>query len=244
MRQSISYTLKFIAFSAFLAIVVLVFGFCGHFSNKSSKTFLSEKEKTGINIIIDAGHGGEDGGAAANGVVEKDLNLSISKYLYQYFLLSPYNVHMTRDTDVLLYKKGEEKHKKKYDITNRIEYAKNFDNAVFISIHQNKFEIPKYKGLQVYYSPNNLLSENLAGIIQSNNKLFIDSDNKRQIKKADKKIRLLDTLEMPAVLVECGFLSNYEEANKLKDSEYQKKIAFNIFISVLQFMEENGDGLL
>ena len=244
MRQSLSYTLKFIVFSAFFAIVVLVFGFSGLFSKKSKGTFFSTKERTKINIIIDAGHGGEDGGAVANGVVEKDINLSVSKYLFQYFLLSPCDVHMTRATDVLLYKEGQEKRKKQYDITNRIEFANSFESAVFIRIHQNKFEIPKYKGLQVHYSPNNDLSENLAEIIRSNNNLFIDPENKRQIKKADKKIRVLNTLEMPAVLVECGFLSNSDEADKLKDSEYQKKIAFNIFISVLQFMEENGDGIL
>ncbi len=243
MRANISNTVKFIVFSLVLALFVLIFAFFGPSFDKSKNVLSDKIEKEKINIIIDAGHGGEDGGATANGVIEKDINLEISKYLYQYFLLSPYSVHMTRKDDVLLYEAGQEKKKKQYDITNRIKYAENFDNALFISIHQNKFEIPKYYGLQVYFSPNSNLSENLAEKIQSNNKLFIDESNKRNIKKADKNIRILNTLKMPAVLVECGFISNYEEANKLKDSVYQEKIAFNIFISVLQFINENGECL-
>ena len=233
------FSLKFIVFSLILAFSVVLL------SLKNIKLFVpvtgySNTEEIEVNFIIDPGHGGEDGGANANGVTEKDINLAISSYLYHYLCLSKHNTHMTRNDDRLLYNAGEENRKKYHDLKNRVEFTSSFDNAVFISIHQNKFEIPKYKGLQVYYSPNNSLSESLAKRVQDNTKLFIDTQNNREIKKADNKIRVLNSLKVPAVLVECGFLSNSEEAARLSDTEYQKKLAFVIFISALQFFEENG----
>ncbi len=232
------FSLKFIIFSLILALFVVLL------SARNIKLFVpvieQKAQETIVNFIIDPGHGGEDGGASANGVTEKDINLAVSEFLYDYMCLSKHNTHMTRSDDRLLYKPGEESRKKYHDLINRVEFASNFDNAVFISIHQNKFEIPKYKGLQVYYSPNNSLSESLAKCVQDNTKAYLDTQNNREIKKADNKIRVLNSLKAPAVLVECGFVSNPEEAARLSDTEYQKKLAFVIFISALQFLEENG----
>lgn len=233
------FSLKFIIFSLILLLCVILL------SARNIKLFVPamEQSKTGetsVNFIIDPGHGGEDGGATANGVTEKDVNLAVSSYLYDYLSLSKYNAHMTRRDDRLLYNAGEENRKKYHDLVNRVKFASSFDNAVFISIHQNKFEISKYKGLQVYYSPNNSLSESLAKRVQNNTKIYLDTQNNREIKRADNNIRVLSSLKIPAILVECGFISNPEEAEKLSDAEYQKKLAFIVFISALQFLEENG----
>lgn len=202
-----------------------------------------------LTIVLDPGHGGEDGGAAVDGILEKELNLSICEKIKTLFALSGYPVCMTRTEDKLLYEPGEESRKKYYDLVHRAEFASSFENALFISIHQNKFEIPKYKGLQVYYSHNHPLSEAFAVCIQTNMRTHLDPANHREIKKADHRIRVLSTLEMPAVLVECGFLSNPEEAARLTSEAYQKKLAYILFLSTLQFIEfnefseENGESL-
>lgn len=235
--------LKFILFAAVLSAIVLIFSLKNliGISDLYVKSFSEQIPLGNINIIIDPGHGGEDGGATVDGVMEKDLNLAISRNLSCFLKLSGYNSQMTREDDILLYNAGQESRKKYYDLENRVKFANNFENAVFLSIHQNKFEIPKYKGLQVYYSPNTPESSRFAQIIQSNAQRFLAPDNQRQIKKADNKIRVLDKLHIPAVLVECGFLSNYEEAQMLSDDDYQKKLAFMIFISTIQFLNENGE---
>lgn len=237
-----AYALKFVIFAAVLSAIILVFSLnnFGPLSYLYIDTNTSKITSDSINIIIDPGHGGEDGGASANGILEKDINLAISVSLNSFFELSGYNSHLTREDDRLLYNAGEENRKKYHDLENRVKYANEFENPVFLSIHQNKFEIPKYKGLQVYYSPNNSQSLQLAENIQSNARTFLDTQNKREIKKADHKIRVLDKLQMPAVLVECGFLSNYDEAQLLSDKSYQNKLAFIVFISTIKFLEENG----
>ena len=209
------------------------------FQNADTQKVLNASERRSIHMIPDAGHGGEDGGATANGVCEKDVNLALTKDLASFLSLTPYTVNPTRTDDRLLYGAGEENRKKYYDLTRRVRFASQLDNAVFISIHQNKFEIPKYKGLQVYYSKNHPLSKNLAETVQKNAKAYLDPTNNREIKKADHRIRVLNSLQIPAVLIECGFLSNPEEAKLLASREYQKKIAFTVFISTITFVEND-----
>lgn len=209
------------------------------FQNADTQKVLNAFERRSIHLIPDAGHGGEDGGATANGVCEKDVNLALTKDLASFLSLTPYTVNPTRTDDRLLYGAGEENRKKYYDLTRRVRFASQLDNAVFISIHQNKFEIPKYKGLQVYYSKNHPLSKNLAETVQKNAKAYLDPTNNREIKKADHRIRVLNSLQIPAVLIECGFLSNPEEAKLLASREYQKKIAFTVFISTITFVEND-----
>ncbi len=229
----------FFLFFLLVSAVFVVFSTFGNLIYKAVPAgTTSFKVNTNVNLIIDPGHGGEDGGAISNGVVEKDLNLEISKKLRDFFLLTGINTHMTREDDRLLYKPGEENRKKYHDISNRISFVNTFENPVFISIHQNKFEIPKYKGLQVYYSKNHTSSEKLAEIIQTNTRTHLTPDNTREIKAADSKIRVLNSLNVPAVLVECGFISNEQEARTLSDSQYQNKLAFIIFISSLNFLQE------
>ena len=189
-------------------------------------------------IVIDAGHGGLDGGAVtSDGTPEKQINLEISQKLYSMFSLSNVSCVMTRSDDRMLYEEEQSSRKKFYDLKNRVDLAKSFEKPVFLSIHQNKFPIKRYSGLQVYYSKNNPSSKILADIIQDNTKTYFQPDNNRATKKAGSSIYVLNNLDVPAVLVECGFLSNENEADLLKEFEYQKKIAFTIFISVMEFLE-------
>ena len=203
---------------------------------------VSNSEIPTFTVVIDAGHGGEDGGAVGvSGVLEKDLNLEISKELHCLFSLTDIPVVMTRTCDEMLYKDGQENNKKTYDLRNRVEKTNSVSSPLFISIHQNKFPVEKYKGLQVYYSGNNQQSKNVAQLIQKKTSTFLQTDNKREIKKAGRSIYILHRLDCPAVLVECGFLSNKDEEALLNTELYKRKIAFVIFSSVMDFMNENSE---
>ncbi len=203
---------------------------------------VSNREIPSFTVVIDAGHGGEDGGAVGvSGILEKDLNLEISKELYNLFSLTDIPVVMTRTNDKMLYEDGQENNKKTYDLKKWLEMSNSVNSPLLISIHQNKFPVEKYKGLQLYYSGNNEQSKSIAGIIQKKTSTFLQTDNKREIKKAGRSIYILHRLECPAVLVECGFLSNKEEESLLNTELYRRKIAFVIFSSVMDFMNENSE---
>ena len=195
-----------------------------------------------ITIVIDAGHGGEDGGCEGNGLVEKDLNLDISMRLASLLREAGVNVVMTRETDILLYDtnsdyKGQ---KKAQDVRKRLEIAKNQENPLLVSIHMNYFPQTQYSGLQVWYSTNDARSRILANLIQSNNKNALQPNNKRGIKEATSSIFLLHNATFPAVLIECGFLSNTEEAHTLTDAEYRQKLAEVIFNSIMTYISNNN----
>lgn len=191
-------------------------------------------------VIIDAGHGGFDGGAvASDGTVEKDINLSIALYLQEY--LSFFNIEtiMIRDTDCSVEDDGLNtiRQKKTSDLHNRMKVMEETDNGIFVSIHQNKYSDGKYSGTQVFYSPKTKdESQVLAQTIQDYIVNTLQKDNTRQIKECGTSVFLMYNAVKPAVLVECGFLSNYEETNKLKTSEYQKKIAFCIAMGIQNYL--------
>ncbi len=241
-RPFIGFILIVILF-IFLSIIFLISGSLLPQSRaEHSHTASSDGVDRKTYIIIDAGHGGEDGGAVSfDGLLEKDLNLYIAKKLSAFFCLSDAVPVMTRVSDCLLYSSGQENRKKFHDINNRITFANSFENSIFVSIHQNKFPIRKYKGFQVYCSPNNAESSVLGTLMQSNIRELLQNDNNRQIKLSDGKIRVLDSLNMPAVLAECGFLSNGEEARLLGTDEYKNKISYILYASILQYISENGD---
>lgn len=183
-------------------------------------------------IIIDAGHGGEDGGTQSeSGILEKHINLEISTALNDIFSFFGYNTVMTRSEDRLSY--GNEcdtmRKKKVSDIHNRMRIMENNPDSLFLSIHQNHYEGKSSWGTQVFYSDNNKKSEKIAESIQKTVASDIQKENKRMIKKSGKEIYLLHNTKNPAVMVECGFLSNPEEAEKLNNADYQKLMAFEIF---------------
>jgi len=195
-------------------------------------------------VIIDAGHGGEDGGASsAAGLVEKNVNLSIAQNLRVMLEANGINVVMTREDDKLLYDRNVDFHgrKKKLDMAARLKVMKESENAIFISIHMNSYSDPKYSGLQVWYSQNHGDSMTLADLIRQNNQKHLQSDNTRRIKAATSAIFLLNEAPCPAVLVECGFLSNTDEAAKFEGEEYRQRLAFMLFGSIMEFLRvQNG----
>ncbi|MBR6681536.1 MAG: N-acetylmuramoyl-L-alanine amidase, partial [Clostridia bacterium] len=127
---------------------------------------------------------------------------------------------------------------KMQDLKNRLDISKQHENSIFISIHMNKFSEEKYSGLQVFYSQNSDESAVLASKIQSKVKEHLQNDNDRETKKANSNIYLLDNIETPAILIECGFLSNPDECTKLSSEDYRKELAGVIYSSVVEFLDE------
>lgn len=197
----------------------------------------SENVKSMPTIVIDAGHGGEDGGAVSeSGVLEKDINLSIANDTSALFYLLGFDVTQTRKTDIAL-DNGEDtiRKRKVSDMKKRLEIFNSSEENTIISIHQNKFSESKYHGTQIFYSPNNPKSKQLADSIKYSVKGLLQPDNERECKKADSGIYLLNNTNNPAVIVECGFISNGEECKNLLDSQYQKQMAFSITAGFLSY---------
>ena len=191
-------------------------------------------------IILDAGHGGEDPGAVGfNGVYEKDLNLQVAMQIGEYLEKEGYVVVYTRTDDRLLYEKEQNIKgiRKISDLKNRCKFANQYPNSILVSIHMNSFGDGKYYGLQTYYTPNDENSRKLADIIQNNVQTRIQNENTRAVKQGD-KIFLLNNSEPTSVLIECGFLTNKEECEKLSEKEYQKELSFAIVCGIIEYVEE------
>ena len=188
-------------------------------------------------VIIDAGHGGEDGGAVANDIIEKDINLSIANKLACVLKTAGYKVVLTRSEDEMVNAVGDSLRERKVsDMHNRLDIFNENENNVVISIHQNKFTQEQYHGTQVFYSTNNDKSFSLAASIRDDVKTLLQPENTRECKPAGSEIFLLSNSNVPSVIVECGFISNYEEAQKLKTEEYQDKMAFAIFAGFMDYI--------
>lgn len=190
-------------------------------------------------ILIDPGHGGVDGGAVSKkGTIEKDVNLLICFKLKTELEKSGYQVLMTRDGDYGLYSdKGKIRDKKIEDLGNRCKMKKDSNCDVFISIHLNMFEKSQYYGAQVWYAVEPKESMDLAHIIQENLKKDLNNGNKRKEKSAKgayKVLRCDNTI--PSVIIECGFLSNLQEEDRLLNDQYQNEIAKSITKSVDKFV--------
>lgn len=190
-------------------------------------------------IILDAGHGGIDGGCStADGKTEKGINLNIMLSVRDLSKMFGYNVEVTRDKDKSIHDKGVTgiRNQKISDMENRLALFNKYTNAVCISIHQNTFSDPKFNGAQMFYSGKNASSEQLAAIMQQKFVGYLQPDNQREIKLCGDELYLCYYCNNPAVMVECGFLSNYDEAAKLTNAEYQQKIAFTIFSGINEFV--------
>ena len=191
-------------------------------------------------IILDAGHGGEDPGAiGVTGVYEKDLNLQLVLEIGNILEKQGYIVVYTRTEDKLLYNEDQNIKgiRKISDLKNRCEAANKYPDSIFVSIHMNSFGDGKYSGLQVYYSPGDEASRLLANKIQSSVKDSLQKDNNRTIKQGD-GMYLLENTEPTAVLIECGFLTNKTECEKLSQKEYQKELSFAIVCGIIEYVEE------
>ncbi len=193
-------------------------------------------------VIVDAGHGGDDGGAIGiDGTVEKDINLDIALKLEKILKFYGFNVIMTRTQDVMTCDDGLDSLRKRKisDIHNRFELMRKNPDAIFISVHQNKFEDSSQHGTQVFYSGNDERSKELAEAIQTSVTLTLQRKNDRVVKKSGSGIYLLYHAKIPAVLIECGFISNSDEVKKLKDESYRMKLAILIADGLLKYLSNH-----
>ncbi len=187
-------------------------------------------------LIIDAGHGGVDGGATScTGVLESQLNLQIALRLNDMLCLLGHKTRMIRTTDISVYTQGETIAAKKIsDLKERVRIVNETDNAVLISIHQNTFSDSRYSGPQVFYSAASD-SLSLAQSLQSALIQTFDPTSRRTVKKAS-GVYLLEHIHAPGVLVECGFLSNPEEEARLRSPDYQKTFCAVLAVTVSSFL--------
>lgn len=187
-------------------------------------------------ILVDAGHGGADNGtSAADGTAEDGINLDISLQLYDLLRFCGMTVRMTRSEDISVTDEDADRSRgwKANDMYARL---RQYDMADFtVSIHQNHFSQSKYYGTQVFYGSQHAESKVLADDIQKQVVSFLQPQNKRAIKSAGENIFLLHRTTRPAVIVECGFLSNPTEAALLKSKQYQQQMAFAICCGVLEY---------
>lgn len=190
-------------------------------------------------VLIDPGHGGFDGGAvAADGTLEKHINLAIALYLRDMLYICGVPVEMTRSTDsgVEADSYASIRDKKVSDMRQRLSM---YDSAALVlSIHQNQFAQSQYRGAQVFYSSNHLDSFTLAQSMRTAIVNELQPDNTREIKKATDGIYLLYHTRVPAVLIECGFLSNPEERDSLKSAVYQQRFAFAVTAGYWNFQSQ------
>ena len=181
-------------------------------------------------VIIDPGHGGEDGGAQVGKYVEKSINLSISLKLRDELTARGYQAILTRETDVSIYDPGTTtlRRKKTSDLYNRLDIIKANPDAMFVSIHLNKFSSSSERGAQVFYGRLNPQSQLLAQTMQTALKQNVSYSNKRKIQKGGRNLFLLYNAKIPAILVECGFMSNPGEMSNLNNAAYQGLLARTI----------------
>ena len=190
--------------------------------------------------VLDAGHGGEDGGAlSAAGDKESDVNLAITLRLDALLRLLGKKTVLTRDADVSIYTDGADtlRQKKVSDLRNRVALVNAIPNAVLISVHQNSLPgVPSVHGAQAFYNtvePSGQLAQSVQAALNQS----INTGEKSE-KQIDKTIYLMKNVTCPAVLIECGFLSNADEAARLQTTEHQKKLAAAIAAGVLNEREE------
>ena len=185
-------------------------------------------------IYLDAGHGGMDPGKPGiNGANEKELNLAIALKLQAYLEIGGAQVVVTRLTDEGLYTEQDQE-KKRTDMQNRRDMINDSGADLMVSIHQNSFTESKYWGPQVFYQEDSEDAKRLAAEIQDQMNTFTSPDNTRVIKPND-SYYILKQAQIPAVLVECGFLTNSKEEESLNDESYQKKVAWGIYAGIAAY---------
>lgn len=207
-----------------LVICAITLSICVHGSRAVSVAAIQSVRKKQHRIIIDAGHGGVDGGATScTGKLESAYNLEIALRLRELFHLLGYPTGMIRTTDTSVYTKGDTiAARKMSDLKERVRIVNETDHNILISIHQNHFPDARYSGAQVFY-PDIQGSRELAEAMQDAFVRCLNPGSRRKAKKAQ-GIYLMEHIENPGILVECGFLSNPEEEYKLNSPEYQKKL--------------------
>lgn len=196
---------------------------------------------TSKTIVIDAGHGGEDGGAVSiEGVSEADINLKIALKVQTLLEQSGSTVVLTRSDENAIYDidKKTLREKKNSDIKNRVKIGNNSSADIFVSIHLNQIPQSQYYGWQTFFKDGNENSKKLATAIQNNLNEAIQKENKRVPLKIS-NVYIIKHVEIPTSIVECGFLSNPEEENQLQSDEYQNKLAWGIYNGIMDYFAGN-----
>lgn len=225
MKELISVICVILIFSA------SVFVLCDKINDNITQTVSAITGNNDIIVILDAGHGGEDGGCVAyDNTLEKDINLQITDKISFMFDIFGINYVQIRTEDISVGDNDLQsiKARKTSDIMKRFDTVNSYPNSVLLSIHQNMYSVEKYSGTQVFYSPNTDESKILADSIQTVIKNNLQQDNDRQPKASGDSIYLLYRAKRPSVMVECGFFSNMSELEKLKTPEYQIQMAYFI----------------
>lgn len=233
MRKKIPY----ISLVPIYALILISFLFTAIGGSKVITAISENAPVTGKKtVVIDAGHGGVDGGATScTGVLESQFNLEIALKLNDLLNLLGTNTIMIRTTDASVYTEGETIAQKKIsDLKERVRIVNSTDNCILISIHQNLFSDGKYSGAQVFYAPTEG-SQVLAKSLQVSFIKTLNPTSHRQEKKAN-SIYLMQHINCPGVLVECGFLSNRQEEYLLRTKDYQQKICCVIASGVNNFL--------
>lgn len=212
---------------AFLLLAAMV--------RQGAETVSSAQElQAGTRIVIDAGHGGIDGGTTSvTGILEKELNLQIAKRLEKLLLLLGQNPEMTRTTGESVATEGDTiREQKRSDLRNRLNLINQSSNTILVSIHQNHYPDSRYTGPQVFYAADDQ-SHALAQELQQAFNTALET--RRECKKSD-GVYLMNNLQCPGILVECGFLSSWEEDAKLQTPEHQKKLCCIIAAELMEYV--------
>lgn len=225
--------------------ILIIFISILFFDIKNSSKNYSEVSSTPISnhtVVIDAGHGLPDGGATdSNNNLESDLNLKIALKIQKLLEASNCTVLLTRSDENGIYEENAStiREKKISDMKNRVNIANNLNSEIFVSIHMNKINA-KSSGWQSFYKKDCEYSRALANLIQENLNYTIQKNNKREIKSID-NIYLAKNINIPFVLVECGFLSDSTEAIQLQSDEYQEKLAWGIYTGIMDYFAQGSD---
>lgn len=215
---------KLILFTTYTLVLSFCLGIAWHGSNAVTVMVENAPLENRTCVVIDAGHGGVDGGATScTGVLESKFNLDIALRLNDMMHFLGYKTLMIRTTDISVYTEGETIAAKKVsDLKNRVKTVNGTENALLVSIHQNTFSDQRYSGAQVFYGKD-AQGRGLADSLQSALIEHLDPDSHRKSKPSD-GIYLMQNIEKPGILIECGFLTNPEEEAKLRSKDYQQHL--------------------
>ncbi|MGI6030319.1 MAG: N-acetylmuramoyl-L-alanine amidase [Eubacteriales bacterium] len=204
--------------------------------------FLSEQDN-GYTVVLDPGHGGLDGGAQSpGGLVEGDVTIAIAQRVQELLELSGVKVVATRQPGEALHDPEAPtlKEKKMSDLKKRVELTREHPEALLVSIHLNSFPDPEEKGAQVFYKGGDPASQQLGQLAQQTMAEVLAPDNRRKAAEIPTTVYLMRNIDNTAALFECGFLSNPEEEALLGTEEYQEKVAFAVWLSLMRYWQQTG----
>lgn len=196
---------------------------------------VSRNQRAAKTIVVDAGHGGSDPGMVTEELKEKDLNLTIAKMLRTYLEKEGFYVEMTRTEDKGLYQEGS-RNQKAQDMQNRVAFIAEKTPLLTVSIHQNSYPDPSVKGPQVFYYADSAEGEKLAGCIQSQMNEKLEAENPREA-KGNTSYYLLKKSSGVLNIIECGFMTNPQEAASLQEKGYQQKVVEAIGLGITDYLQ-------